>query len=59
MVTECIILGHRISTKGIDVDSAKIEVIETLPPYVNVKGVIKLLGHVGFYQIFIRDFSKI
>jgi hypothetical protein len=32
MVREGIILGHKISKKGIEVDKAKIEVIEQLPP---------------------------
>ena len=32
MVKEGIVLGHRISEKGIEVDRAKVEVIERLPP---------------------------
>jgi hypothetical protein len=32
MVTEGIVLGHRVSERGIEVDRAKIEVIEQLPP---------------------------
>ncbi|XP_022867583.1 uncharacterized protein LOC111387274 [Olea europaea var. sylvestris] len=32
MVQEGIVLGHRISAKGIEVDRAKIQVIEKLPP---------------------------
>ncbi|KAL2330054.1 hypothetical protein Fmac_017635 [Flemingia macrophylla] len=59
MVREDIVLGHRISTKGIEVDRAKVEVIEQLPPPVNVKGVRSFLGHAGFYRWFIKDFSKI
>jgi hypothetical protein len=35
------------------VDTAKIEVIEHLPPPTNVKGIPSFLGHVGFYQRFI------
>jgi hypothetical protein len=53
MVTEGIILGHKISSKGIEVDQAKIEVIEKLPLPVNVKGVRSFLGHAGFYRHFI------
>jgi hypothetical protein len=44
MVKEGIILGHRMSERGIEVDQAKIEVIEQLPPPTNVKGVWSFLG---------------
>jgi hypothetical protein len=39
MVREGIVLGHLVSERGIEVDQAKIEVIEQLPPPINVKGV--------------------
>ena len=59
MVQEDILLGHQISAKGIEVDRAKIKVIEKLPPPTSVKAVRSFLGHVGFYRCFIKDFSKI
>src|SRR5688572_23001601 len=59
MVEKGIVLGHLISSRGIEVDKAKVEVIECLPPPVSVKGVHSFLGHAGFYCRFVKDFSKI
>ncbi|KAL4291396.1 hypothetical protein GQ457_14G014230 [Hibiscus cannabinus] len=59
MVDEGIVLGHKISSKGMEVDKAKIEVISKLPPPTTVKGIRSFLGHAGFYQRLIKDFSKI
>ncbi|XP_072077939.1 uncharacterized protein [Arachis hypogaea] len=50
MVTEGIVLGHRISDKGIEVDQAKVEVIERLPTPNNVKAIRSFLRHAGFYK---------
>ena len=50
MVLQGIVLGHRISTRGIEVDKAKMEAIEKLPPPSSVKGIRSFLGHAGFYS---------
>ncbi|KAL5571515.1 hypothetical protein UlMin_021112 [Ulmus minor] len=59
MVKEGIVLGHKVSRDGLEVDKAKVETIEKLPPPVSVKGIRSFLGHVGFYRRFIKDFSKV
>ncbi|XP_070021938.1 uncharacterized protein [Nicotiana sylvestris] len=52
-------LDKKISKNGIEVDKAKIEVISKLLPPTSAKGVWSFLGHAGFYQSFIKDFSKV
>ncbi|GJS57253.1 reverse transcriptase domain-containing protein [Tanacetum coccineum] len=46
MVKEGIVLGHKISKKGIEVDKAKIDVIAKLPHPTTVKGIRSFLGDV-------------
>ncbi|KAI5656911.1 hypothetical protein M9H77_25704 [Catharanthus roseus] len=59
MVKEGIVLGHVVSSRGIEVDKAKVDVIVSLPYPTNVRGVHTFLGHAGFNRRFIKDFSKI
>nr|KYP49703.1 Retrovirus-related Pol polyprotein from transposon opus [Cajanus cajan] len=58
MVEQGIVLGHIISSQGIEVDPTKISVISQLPYPSCVREVRSFLGHVGFYKRFIKELSK-
>jgi methionine synthase II (cobalamin-independent) len=45
MVKQGIVLGHVISERGIEVDKAKVETVEQLPPPTEVKSLRSFLGH--------------
>jgi hypothetical protein len=59
MVKQGIVLRYVISERGIEVDKAKMETVEQLPPPIDVESLRSFLGHAGFYRRFIKDFSKI
>nr|KYP32254.1 Retrovirus-related Pol polyprotein from transposon 17.6 [Cajanus cajan] len=58
MVEQAIVLGHIISSRGIEVDPAKISVIAQLPYPSCMREEQSFLGHAGFCRRFIKDFSK-
>jgi hypothetical protein len=49
MVEQGIVLGHIVSSRGLEVDKAKIDVISSLPYPSCVRKVHFFLGHAGFY----------
>ncbi|RDX97050.1 Retrovirus-related Pol polyprotein from transposon opus, partial [Mucuna pruriens] len=58
MVTEGIVLGHLVSSRGIEVDKAKIDIIASLPNPASVRDVRSFLEHASFYKRFIKNFRK-
>jgi hypothetical protein len=59
LLIEGVVLGHHVSYEGIKVDPTNIEVIIRLPPPKTQKEVRRFLGHAGYYQRFIENFTKI
>ncbi|GKE57813.1 reverse transcriptase domain-containing protein [Tanacetum coccineum] len=49
-IVKGVVIGHKISKSGIEVDRAKVNVIAKLPHPTSVKGVRSFLGHAGFYS---------
>ena len=56
VVKEGIVLEHLISSKGLEVDQAKITTVRTLVPPTTMRGIRSFLGHSGFYRRFTKDF---
>eukprot|EP00253_Pinus_taeda_P006780 PITA_06780 len=59
MQTKGIVLGHHISFDGIQADLAKIKVISCIPIPSSQKEVRRFLGHAGYYQRLIENFTRI
>ena len=59
IVKKGIILGHEVSSQGIEVDKARVEVIAKLPEPKYIKDIRSFLGHARFYRRFIKEFRKI
>ena len=59
LMQEGVVFGHFISAASIQMDPAKVEVIQTLPIPTKLKDVRYFLGHARYYRHFIKDFSKI
>ena len=59
MVEYGIVLDHVVSSKGIEIDKTKIDIVSTLPYPTSVRKVRSFLRHAGFYCRFIKDLSKI
>ena len=59
MMREGIVLGHLVSSKGLEVDKAKVEVIQDLALPKLIRELRSFLGYVGFYRRFIQDFAKV
>ncbi|XP_074323098.1 uncharacterized protein LOC141660038 [Apium graveolens] len=56
---EVAFLGHIVSSRGIELDPAKVEAITNWPRPSNVTEVGSFLGLVGYYKRFVEGFSSI
>ena len=64
MVQQEICLGHVVSTRGIEVDKANVDLITILPYPTNVKDIRSFLGYTDFYrrlvhQRFLKNYTTI
>ena len=56
-VKKGILLGHIVSREGTEPDPAKVEAITELKPPTDVKGIQRVLGHIGWYRSRIKDYA--
>jgi len=53
------VLGHKVSTKRLEVEKTKIHLISNLLVRTSVKQIRSFLDPARFYRRFIKDFSKV
>ena len=58
MIREGIVLGYLVSSKGLEVDKGKVEVIQDLALLKSIRELRSFLGHVGFSIILLQIFLK-
>ncbi|RDX96917.1 Retrovirus-related Pol polyprotein from transposon 17.6, partial [Mucuna pruriens] len=59
MVVNGIVLGHLVSSRGIEVNKPKVDVIASLSNPASVQEVRSFLGHAGFYRKIVLPLSKL
>ena len=59
MVQEGVVLRDIVSGKGLEVDKAKIEVIQNIPLQGTIRDLRSFLSHIDFYGRFIQEFAKV
>ena len=59
MVQQGIVLGHIVSSKGIEVDKSRIDLVRSLPLPTSVREVRSFHGHVGFIEDLSRTFQRL
>ena len=54
-----ILLGHIISSEGVEVDQRKMEMVKILPRHLTPTDSMIFLGLVGYYRRFVDSFTSI
>ena len=58
MVTQGIVLADIVSSEGMQVNKAKIDIISNLPPPKNLKDIQSFLGHKGFTGVSLGTLAR-